>query len=73
MTPAKSRSWFTRVSKSTARTTGKPVTFVSACAIILVWALSGPLFHWSDTWQLRGKSAAWRWGLQFILPAEKPF
>jgi low affinity Fe/Cu permease len=52
MTPAKSHSWFTRVSKATARATGQPITFATACALIVVWALTGPLFHWSDTWQL---------------------
>jgi low affinity Fe/Cu permease len=52
MTPAKSRSWFTRLSKGIARATGRPATFAMACAVILVWAVSGPIFQWSDTWQL---------------------
>jgi len=52
MTPAKSRSLFTRFSKSTAHHTGQPHTFALAVAVIVVWALTGPLFHWSDTWQL---------------------
>jgi low affinity Fe/Cu permease len=52
MTPAKSHSWFTRFSKAIARTTGQPVTFATACLLIVVWAVTGPLFHWSDTWQL---------------------
>jgi low affinity Fe/Cu permease len=52
MTPAKSRSWFTRLSKAIARATGKPVTFALACLVILAWAVSGPIFQWSDTWQL---------------------
>jgi low affinity Fe/Cu permease len=52
MTPAKSKSWFTRFSKVIARTTGQPVTFATACLLIVVWAVTGPLFHWSDTWQL---------------------
>jgi low affinity Fe/Cu permease len=52
MTPAKSRSWFTRFSKVTARGTGKPITFALACGVILAWAVTGPLFGWSDTWQL---------------------
>src|SRR5204862_7919649 len=29
-----------------------PATFCAAVGIVVVWALSGPLFHWSDTWQL---------------------
>ena len=31
---------------------GRPRAFVIALAVIVVWAVSGPLFHWSDTWQL---------------------
>lgn len=52
MTPAKSPSWFTRFAKVTARQTGRPGTFVLAVAVIVVWAITGPVFHWSDTWQL---------------------
>ena len=52
MTPAKSRSLFTRFSKATARATGQPYTFACALLLIIVWALTGPLFHFSDTWQL---------------------
>ncbi len=52
MTPAKSSSWFTRLAKRTAHTTGQPVTFALAVLVILGWAISGPLFRWSDTWQL---------------------
>src|SRR5436853_6890763 len=52
MRPTKSRSWFTRFAKSTARATGRPITFSIAAALIVAWALSGPLFGYSDTWQL---------------------
>jgi low affinity Fe/Cu permease len=52
MTPARSSSWFTRLAKWTARATGQPVTFGLATLVILGWAISGPIFHWSDTWQL---------------------
>jgi low affinity Fe/Cu permease len=31
---------------------GQPMTFITAVAIIVVWAVTGPLFHYSDTWQL---------------------
>ena len=31
---------------------GHASTFVSACGIVIVWAAAGPLFHFSDTWQL---------------------
>jgi low affinity Fe/Cu permease len=52
MTPAKSKSWFTRFSKATAHITGQPVSFGLAVLVIFVWAITGPLFQWSDTWQL---------------------
>jgi low affinity Fe/Cu permease len=52
MTPAKSNSWFTRFAKGTANATGQPVTFGLAALVVIAWAVSGPLFHWSDTWQL---------------------
>jgi low affinity Fe/Cu permease len=46
------RSLFTRFAQATARGSGRPAAFVSAAAIIVLWAISGPLFHYSDTWQL---------------------
>lgn len=52
MRPLKSQSWFTRFAKSTARTAGRPAAFVTAIGLILVWALTGPLFGFSNTWQL---------------------
>src|SRR5688500_2886885 len=52
MRPTKSRSWFTRLTKGTAHISGRPMTFALAASIVLVWALSGPLFQFSDTWQL---------------------
>jgi low affinity Fe/Cu permease len=52
MRPTKSASRFTRFAKWAARATGRPVTFVIAVAIILMWALTGPIFGFSDTWQL---------------------
>jgi low affinity Fe/Cu permease len=45
-------SWFTRFAKSTARAAGQPATFCVAVLIIVLWAASGPLFGFSDTWQL---------------------
>ena len=43
---------FSRLAKWTARTAGHPTAFVIAVAIIVVWAATGPIFHFSDTWQL---------------------
>ena len=52
MRPTKSRSWFNRFTKWTAHATGRPLTFLLAAGIIVVWAVTGPLFHYSDSWQL---------------------
>lgn len=46
------KSWFMRFANAAARATGKPLTFVLAVAVVVAWAVSGPLFHFSDTWQL---------------------
>jgi low affinity Fe/Cu permease len=52
MRPTKSKSWFTRFTKWTARASGKSVTFIGAVLIIIAWAITGPIFGFSDTWQL---------------------
>jgi len=52
MRPTKSKSWFTRFTKWTARASGKSVTFIAAVLIIVAWAITGPIFGFSDTWQL---------------------
>jgi low affinity Fe/Cu permease len=43
---------FTRIASLIAGWAGQPATFLLALTIVLVWAVTGPLFHWSDTWQL---------------------
>jgi low affinity Fe/Cu permease len=43
---------FSRFAKWTAHASGRPATFGLAAAIILIWAVTGPIFHYSDTWQL---------------------
>ena len=48
----KSPSLFTRFAKWTARATGRPAAFVTAVSVVVVWAVTGPLFAFSDTWQL---------------------
>ncbi len=45
-------SAFARLANAVARFTGKPATFAICCVVILAWAVSGPIFHYSDTWQL---------------------
>jgi low affinity Fe/Cu permease len=47
-----SSAGFARFAKATARVSGHAGTFVLAALIILAWAATGPLFHFSDTWQL---------------------
>lgn len=44
--------WFTRAAKWASRATGRPATFSIAIAIIVLWGITGPIFQFSDTWQL---------------------
>jgi low affinity Fe/Cu permease len=50
--PVYRRSPFTRFARWTARATGHPVAFMVALAIIAGWVATGPIFGFSDTWQL---------------------
>ena len=43
---------FSAFASKTSKFAGNPMTFVGSCALILLWAVTGPLFHYSDTWQL---------------------
>jgi low affinity Fe/Cu permease len=43
---------FERVAQAVAGWTGRPPAFVGALAIVIIWGVTGPLFHYSDTWQL---------------------
>ena len=45
-------TWYSRVAKTTARYSGRPWVFAGAAGLIVVWLVSGPLFGFSDTWQL---------------------
>jgi low affinity Fe/Cu permease len=45
-------NWFGRLAIATSRISGRPTTFLLAVAVVLVWAITGPLFGFSDTWQL---------------------
>ena len=46
------RQFFNWFATKTSTAAGQPITFVTALAIIVVWAVTGPMFHYSDTWQL---------------------
>jgi low affinity Fe/Cu permease len=44
--------WFTRLASATSHAAGRPATFALCCATVIVWGVTGPMFHYSDTWQL---------------------
>ena len=50
--PARPPSLFSNFARWTAHTTGRPVAFLLAVLVIVAWAVTGPMFHYSDTWQL---------------------
>ena len=52
MRPTKTHSMFTRFAKATSRATGRPLAFGLAAAVVLAWIVTGPLFGFSDSWQL---------------------
>lgn len=47
-----SPSMYSRFAKATANLCGRPPTFAMACGVIAVWLVTGPIFRFSDTWQL---------------------
>src|SRR5688572_19706891 len=49
---ARNNSWFGHFAKSTSRAAGRPSAFMLAMGVVLLWAATGPLFGYSDTWQL---------------------
>ena len=52
MNSSKTKSGFTRFAKWTAYAAGRPIAFILAAAVIILWAATGPIFDFSDTWQL---------------------
>jgi low affinity Fe/Cu permease len=44
--------WFSRFASKTAHLVGQPYMFLFAVVVLILWAASGPVFHFSDTWQL---------------------
>src|SRR6201995_4537111 len=48
----KKMNFFERFSNWATIATGSSAAFIIAAAVVLVWAISGPLFHYSETWQL---------------------
>jgi low affinity Fe/Cu permease len=51
-TVRKKSLWFSDFAKRTARTSGHPIVFALAVGVVFLWLICGPLFHFSDTWQL---------------------
>lgn len=49
---ARPTSWFGALASKTAQLSGKPAAFLLAALIVAVWAVTGPVFDYSDTWQL---------------------
>jgi len=49
---SKSSKLFTRLASAMAHAVGRPIAFILCCAIVIGWAASGPIFGFSDTWQL---------------------
>ncbi len=45
-------TWYSRFAKAAAHFCGRPRVFVLAVAVVLVWIVTGPIFDFSDTWQL---------------------
>jgi low affinity Fe/Cu permease len=43
---------FAKIASAVSRWTGRPITFLACILIVVVWAACGPVFHYSDTWQL---------------------
>ena len=50
--PDETAGKFDRFARLIERQVGSPTMFVMAVAVLLIWAISGPFFGWSDTWQL---------------------
>jgi low affinity Fe/Cu permease len=48
----KRKQWFSDLAQKTAKSAGSSAAFVGICLVTLVWLVTGPVFHWSDTWQL---------------------
>ena len=52
MAENKKKSWFICFAQCVAAAAGSPYAFMLAAGTVLVWIISGPVFDYSDTWQL---------------------
>lgn len=48
----KTNQLFSEIANRTSQTAGRALTFIIAASVVVVWAVTGPLFGYSDTWQL---------------------
>lgn len=48
----KTQNLYSKIAKAAAKFTGRPIVFNLAVLTIIIWIITGPLFHFSDTWQL---------------------
>lgn len=46
------RYFFDKMATKVTKASGKPAAFILACLIVIAWLITGPIFHYSDTWQL---------------------
>jgi low affinity Fe/Cu permease len=46
------KNWFANMAQTSARVAGSSPAFMAVCAVTVVWLASGPVFRWSDAWQL---------------------
>lgn len=46
------RQLFRRFAETTSRQAGKPMAFILAVTLVVLWGATGPMFHYGDTWQL---------------------
>lgn len=52
MVKSNSEHWFSKIATDTANGAGRPLAFGLAGAFVIGWLITGPVFHFSDTWQL---------------------
>ena len=43
---------FQKMSNKVTKITGSPISFITALLVVIIWGITGPIFHYSDTWQL---------------------
>ena len=48
----RTNGWFDQLAKGIAWVVGRPISFFLSIGLIIVWAITGPFFHFNDTWQL---------------------